>query len=41
MLKKCFNIIIKNNTISKIPKMNFSNTLNDKERADEKNYILR
>ena len=42
MIKKCFNFVSKNNIIFKIPKRPFSsNTLNEKERAEEKNYILR
>ena len=41
MLKKCINLMTKTNIISKILKRPFSNTLSEREKAVEKNYILR
>ena len=40
MLKKYVNLALRCN-LSKLPKFNFSDTFHDKERAEEKNYILR
>ena len=39
--RKFLNFITKNNIVSKLPKRCFSDIMSDREKAEEKNYILR